>query len=134
MRKLVKRGILSKFNQVFRRLKPFNRRQDERFIPLHPLECVYTKVGQGGDFSVSVMDISKGGLLLATGEDKIYPSTEVEMRFQLPNCQEAIYICGKIVRTYRWKEIAQYFSGVKFLNREDQGIKLVLDFALDKAI
>jgi hypothetical protein len=100
-------------------------------MPKRHIECVYTISGRQEEFIAEIVDISKVGVLMMTGENKVYPQTEVEMRFQLPSFQDAIIIHGQIVRTYRHKIESWYYSGVEFQAKgEEEGINLVLDFAL----
>lgn len=132
-RKVVRFSIRRRFNRLIRQFKPLDRRRAPRFIPKRYIECVcsYTKSGRQEEFPAEIIDISKVGILMMTGENKIYPQTEVEMRFQLSSRQDAIVIHGEIVRTYRHKIESWYYSGVEFQEKgEEKGINSLLDFAL----
>lgn len=120
------------FVKLFRRLKPFDRRKDIRFQIVHNIQCVceYTKSEQQVKCQAWICDISNGGLLITTGEEKIYPGAVVTIRFQIPSCQKTISVTEKIIRTYRRRTEHWYYSAVRFQNREEPEIKELLDFAL----
>jgi Tfp pilus assembly protein PilZ len=101
---------------------------------LHPsLEClcIYSESGQRIERPAHIKNISQGGLLMTTGETKIYPGKEVELRFELPGRQETFTVRGRVVRTYRKEYRSWHYSGVQFENREDANIKTLLNFVCE---
>ena len=129
-RKLYKSGFKRRFRKFIRKVGLFNRRKGDRFTSFCSIECmcIYKESGRQIECSPYIKDISKGGLLLMTNENKIYPDTQVEIRVKLPNRQEAVSVQGKIVRTYRRETGVWYYSGVEFQNKKDKNIQLLLDF------
>lgn len=121
-----------KFIQFIRKFSPFNRRQHPRFETNRSIKivCIYAQSGQKLDYSAEIVNISKAGILIMTNENKIYPKTEVEFRFQLPSRKEPISIHGRVLRTYRRHMQNCYYSGVEFKNKEEEGVGLLLDFVL----
>ncbi len=137
IRKVIKfeGGLRSKFVRFIRSLKPLDRRKNPRFQSRPPVECmcVYTQSGKQLECSSAILDASIGGLLMMTGKNKIYPGTEVKIQFHIPSYPELISLTGKIIRTSRRLTDDNYSSAVKFQNKEEPGINLLLDFILRKS-
>ena len=114
------------------KFKPFNRRKDPRFQPKLVISCLLDysdKDGQKIQCQAQVTDVSNSGALLEMGDVKFYPKNEVSMNFQLPGQQEQFTIHGRIIRTFRRKGQNFYHSGLKFVNKLEPGIKVLLDYA-----
>lgn len=128
-------GLRNKFVKFVRDLKPFNRRKDPRFQSQRSIECmcVYTESGKQLECSSEILDASRGGLLIMTDKNKIYPGREVKIQFHLPSYPKLISLTGKIIRTSRRFKGDTYFSAVKLQNRENPGIELLLSFILRKS-
>ena len=126
--------LFRKFRELFYGVKTFDRRKYIRYEPKRHIECVcfYTISGRQTECRIDIVNISKGGLLMVTGEQRIYPGAEVEIKFQL-SPQYVISIQGMIGRTYRKQGKKWHYSTVEFQNPEEKGIQLVLDFALGKS-
>lgn len=115
------------------KFKPFNRRKDERVQPCRLIKSICTYIDSGKEIQVTpdIVDVSKGGLLIAT-QNKIYPGTKIEIKLQFPEKKETISVHGEIRRTFRRHSQSWYFSGVRFLDKEEKGIQVLLDYALRK--
>jgi hypothetical protein len=113
----------------FYKLKPFNRRQYPRFAPLSFIRCtcLYTESGNNREIPLDIVNISRGGLLIITGENKILPGITVEIRFKVPGRREELSLCGEVVRTYRRHKEKLYYSGLRFRDMNAEGIRLLLD-------
>jgi len=123
--------MLRPIKTFFRKLKPFDRRKDNRF-PLHfylQCVCVYTQAGQRQEVQSHIKNISKGGLLITTSETTIHPGKEVEIRFQLSHQEEMHSIHGKVLRSYRKDYSSWHYLAIQFHNREEESVKLLLAFA-----
>ena len=121
-----------RIKEIFFSIKPFDRRKSVRFKPQIYISCfcIYVKSGKKKESPSEIIDVSKDGLLLMTGEDKILPPTEVEICFQLPGRQEIDCIQGKIVRTYRRHTENWYYSGIKFTDNQQKGVQSLLDIVI----
>jgi len=121
-----------KVTKFIHELKPFDRRRYPRFnVPEIRCICVYAKEGTSIECESSIFDISKAGVLMMTGEEKILPSNAIEIRVPVSSL-ETISLRGRIVRTYRIHMQHWYYSGVCFLGNQDAQINKLLDLALSK--
>jgi hypothetical protein len=124
-------GKQRKFIEFIRLFKPFDRRRHVRIKPIPPIECVCIHTDNSDqhiEYPSYLKDVSKSGLLITTGEKIIYPNTQVEIRFKLPNYPQTIIVHGKVLRTFRRETHNWHYSGIKFINSQEGGIKLLLDF------
>ncbi|MDD2689944.1 MAG: PilZ domain-containing protein [Candidatus Omnitrophica bacterium] len=125
--------MLKRVIRFLRRFGPLNRRRYPRLEPRQVIKCVcaYMDRGLPVECPAEIIDVSRGGLLLMTNENKIYPHTELKIKFRLPIYLEELSISGVVVRTFRRHLQSWYHSGIK-VKKSDPGIKLLVDFASGK--
>ncbi|MFA5101430.1 MAG: PilZ domain-containing protein [Candidatus Omnitrophota bacterium] len=118
-----------------RKLKPFNRRRFPRIEPDNCLEytCSFSEGGKQIKITVDILDISEGGMLLITGDNKIPMDAEIVVEFQFPGKSEKNQIKAEVVRTYRREHGKWWYSGVEFADRAQPSIKALFDFIVEKA-
>ena len=112
--------------------KPFNRREDLRVEPNVVINCVLEYIDNEGRKLITqaqITDVSGSGALLEMGEIKFYPKNRVSIIIQMPSQQEQFTIHARVVRTYRRKGQNTYHSGMKFVDRLEPGIQVLLDYA-----
>lgn len=125
--------MLRRFIRFLRRFPPLNRRRYARLEPRQVIKCTcnYMDRGLPVECPAEIIDVSRIGLLLMTNENKIYPHTEVKIRFRLPIYLEEISVSGTVVRTFRRHLQSWYHSGIK-VKKSNPGIKLLIDFVSGK--
>lgn len=130
----MERHKVNKLVGLFYALKPLNRRKHPRFKLTDPIgcKCIYTESGEQKELLAYIVDVSRGGFLLMTGESKIYSGTELRANFKLPNHQEELSICCKVVRTYRRHSEVTYYSGTSDNSGSKEAMELLLNFACSK--
>lgn len=119
--------------ELLRNLKFFNRRKDTRFEATKNIEgvCEYFEYEQLKDCKCWICNISKGGLLITTGEVKIFPGRVITIKIKLSE-DKVNSVRGKIIRTYRSKKQEWYYNAIRFLNAQDLENKELFNYILDK--
>lgn len=119
---------MNEFLGIILRIIGLERRRDDRLSLGHTVECkcTYVKADKSKEFSAAVVNISKGGILLMTHEEKVYPKTVLNIRFELSSDKEPILIHGSVLRTYREEGQDWYHSAVKFSDNKE-GARLLVD-------
>lgn len=112
--------------------KPFDRRMHPRSFPKQEIECscIRDEFGQKVESPLVIINVSRAGMLVSTNEAKIYPHTPIQVKFKAPSLAEPILVDAEIVRTYRRKDMRFYYSGLKFTDRNDKNVQLLLDTLL----
>ena len=118
------------------KLKPFDRRRHKRFKPSCAIEgvCSYIDSGNLVQCPFGIIDISRGGLKIVTGQQKILPKKQVQVTFRLAPSLKYICLNGEILRTYRRKSENYYYSALQFKSKEAPEIMLLLDFVLNRLV
>jgi hypothetical protein len=109
--------------RIFRKLKAFDRRK----YPRLSLNCVakFTATDTKEKISclTNLMNLSEGGALVVTFDQKIPANSKVELEFPLPNSKKTIRAEGTVRNTVsrgkRFFESCIQFSNV---SREDQSV------------
>ena len=118
------------------KLKPFDRRRHPRYLPYSAIEgvCSYTDSEKIVICPFGIVDISRGGLKILIGQNKIFPKKQVQLTFPLSVGLQDVCLNGQIVRTYRRKGDDHYYSALRFTDKDAPEIMRLLDFVLNRLV
>jgi len=116
--------------ELLRWLVSSDRRKYERFIMPSGImaKCVYMESGKRVEFPATILNVSKGGAKINTGETKVFTKTVLDISVELPGGQKKISISGEVIRTYRMQNQGTYFSAVKFKEENGEAANALVDF------
>lgn len=83
--------------------------------------------GKKMEFLAEVSNVSRGGMLLMTYQQKIYPETRVTIDFKVPPKTEAFCVHGTVVRSYRLGDQIWHYMAVQLEDRHTAAIELLLE-------
>jgi hypothetical protein len=80
-----------------------------------------------------IEDISKGGILITTGQTKVFPETSVELVFDVGESLAPFIVHGTVLRTYLQGIESTVYSSIEFDDPETDDVKALLEFVTSNA-
>jgi c-di-GMP-binding flagellar brake protein YcgR len=110
--------------KFIRKMKSFDRR---KYIRIN-LNCLVKYRVEASEKTTrhltNLVNISIGGALLNTFEQKLEKNSKVELEFQLPNAENPVLVSGEIARTYPRRR-GSYQAGVEFKGVGEKNLEFI---------
>lgn len=129
-----KQGVFKRMANFIFSQKAFDRRRHPRIDVYPPFFCVlmysYSGSNEEGKSLSELINISRGGAMVVTDKNRVYPGTKVQMVFKLPSFNDTLIIDAEVVRTHQIHGHDWFCSGLKFEDTEQAAIHVLIDFIL----
>lgn len=122
--------MINKIREYFSSLFNRERRHSERFGPAHIIkcDCSYSDHGRTLELLGEVSNVSEGGLLILTFQEKVYPGTRLEITFELNPGQGITRLHGTVLRCYRTNYDVGHYAAIKFDDDHEKGIRELVEY------
>jgi hypothetical protein len=114
------------FSSIFNR----ERRRSQRFGPAHTIkcDCTYKDSGRTVELLAEVSNVSDGGLLILTFQEKVYPGTRLEITFEIVPGAGITKLHGTVLRCYRTGDTIGHYAAIKFDDDHEKGIQELVEY------
>jgi hypothetical protein len=127
--------MINKIGEFFSSFFNHERRHSQRYGPAHTIKCDCTYTGHGRTLELlgEVSNVSEGGLLVLTFQEKVYPGTRLEIAFVLKPGQGITRLHGTVLRCYRTGYDISHYAAIKFDNDHEKGIMELVQYCSHNA-
>lgn len=127
--------MIDKIREFISNLFNHERRHSQRYGPAHTIkcDCSYTDHGRTLEILGEVSNVSEGGLLILTFQEKVYPGTRLEIAFELNPGRGITRLHGTVLRCYRTGYDIGHYAAIKFDNDHEKGIRELVQYCTHNA-